>query len=182
MRGTLSDSDNSRGIALCSAVYKIIDDAIIYKYDSELRTSALQFAYKQDHSTIMCTSIFQEVVSHYNHNGSNAYACLVDASKAFDRINFGKLFQTVLKHKLPGTILRLLLDAYTRQQSFVKWGQRFSDVIFMQNGVRRGWVLSATLFCIYMDELISILESSGIGCYILAKNITAIYHVVMISN
>ena len=81
----------------------------------------------------MCTSIFQEVANYYNHNGSNVYACLVDASKAFDRINYSKLFQTVLKRKLPGTIIRLLFDSYTRQQSFVKWGQEFSGVIYMQN-------------------------------------------------
>ena len=114
----------------------------------------------------MCTSIFQEVVNYYNHNGSNVYACLVDASKAFDRINYSKLFQAILQCKLPGTIIRLLLDSYTRQQSFVKWGQEFSDVIYMQNGVKQGNVLPATLFCIYMDELISRLEHSGIGCYI----------------
>ena len=36
----------------------------------------------------------------------------------------------------------------------------------MQNGVKQGGVLSATLFCIYMDELISRLEHSGIGYYI----------------
>ena len=166
VRGSLSDSDNYRGIALCSAICKIVHYAIIYKYGSELHTSSLQFAYKQDHSTIMCTSIFQEVVNYYNHNGSNVYACLVDVSKAFDRINYSKLFQTVLKRKLPGTIIRLLFDSYTRQQSFVKWGQEFSDVIYMQNGVKQGVVLSATLFCIYMDELISRLVHSGIGCYI----------------
>ena len=34
--------------------------AIIYKYGTELYASALQFAYKQEHSTIMCTSIFQD--------------------------------------------------------------------------------------------------------------------------
>ena len=38
--------------------------------------------------------------------------------------------------------------------------------IYMPNGVKQGGVLSATLFCIYMDELISRLEHSGIGCYI----------------
>ena len=36
----------------------------------------------------------------------------------------------------------------------------------MQNGWIEGGVLSATIFCIYMDELISRLERSGIGCYI----------------
>ena len=36
----------------------------------------------------------------------------------------------------------------------------------MQNGVKQGGVLSATLFCIYVDELISRLEHLGISCYI----------------
>ena len=133
---------------------QIIDYAIVHKYGGELHTSALQFAYKQNHSTIMCTSIFQEVVNYYNRNGSNVYACLVDASKASDRINYSKLFQTILKRNLPGTIIRLFFDSYTRQQSFVKWGQEFSNVIYMHNGVKQGGVLSATLFCIYMDELL----------------------------
>ena len=114
----------------------------------------------------MCTSIFQEVVNYYNRNGSNVYACLVDASKAFDRIKYSKLLQTILKRNLPGTIIRLLFDSYTRQQSFAKWGQEFSNVIYMHNGVKQGGVLSATMFCIYMDELLSRLERSGIGCHI----------------
>ena len=39
-------------------------------------------------------------------------------------------------------------------------------LIYMQNGVKKCGVLSATLFCIYMDELISRLEHSGISYYI----------------
>ena len=95
----------------------------------------------------MCTSIFQEVVNYYNRN---VCACLVDASKAFDRNKYSKLFQTLLKRNLPGTIVRLLSDSYTRQQSFAKWGQEFSNVIYIHSGVKQGGVPSATRFCIYM--------------------------------
>ena len=45
VRGSLSDSDNYRGIALCSAICKIVYYAIIYKYGSELHTSSLQVAF-----------------------------------------------------------------------------------------------------------------------------------------
>ena len=38
--------------------------------------------------------------------------------------------------------------------------------MYMQNGVKQCGVLSATLFCIYMDELIWRLGHSGISCYI----------------
>ena len=105
-------------------------------------------------------------MNYYNRNGSNVYACLVDANKAFDRTKYSKMFQTILKGTLPVTTIRLLFDSYTRQQSFIKWGQEFSNVICMHNGVKQGGVFCATLSCIYMDKLLSRLERSGIGCYI----------------
>ena len=70
VRGSLSDCDNYKGIALCSPICKVIDYVTIYKYGNELHTSPMQFACKQDHSTIMWTSIFQEVINYYNRNGS----------------------------------------------------------------------------------------------------------------
>ena len=42
----------------------------------------------------------------------------------------------------------------------------------MQNGVKQGGVLSATFFCIYMNNVISGLERSSIG---LAMNIAVKY-------
>ena len=37
---------------------------------------------------------------------------------------------------------------------------------WMENGVKQGGVLSSILFCVYFDELLKRLESSGMGCYI----------------
>ena len=44
-------------------------------------TSEIQFAFKEKHSTNMCTTIIKEVTSHYNANGSNVYMCMLDATK-----------------------------------------------------------------------------------------------------
>ena len=41
-----------------------------------------------------------------------------------------------------------------------------SNAIHMVNGVKQGGVLSLILFCVYFDELLKRLESSGMGCYI----------------
>ena len=40
--------------------------------------------------------------------------CIVvlDASKAFDRVHYGKLFRILLSKKLPILIIRLILDSY----------------------------------------------------------------------
>ena len=55
-------------------------------------TSDLQFAYKQNHSTSMCTLTLKEVVKYYTSRQGQVYCCLLDASKAFDRVRFDKLF------------------------------------------------------------------------------------------
>ena len=61
MKGDSCSDSNYRGIALCSALCKIIDIIILDKYLDRLITSDLQFAFKKEHSTNMCTSILKEV-------------------------------------------------------------------------------------------------------------------------
>ena len=49
----------------------------------------------------MCTLIYKEIINQYINNGSDVYSCLLDASKAFDRVHCGKLFRILLSKKLP---------------------------------------------------------------------------------
>ena len=57
----------------------------------------------------MCTALVREVVSYYNGR-KNVYACLLDATKAFDCVRYDKLFELLLKKDIPGTVMRLLRD------------------------------------------------------------------------
>ena len=41
--------------------------------------------------------------------------CLLDATKAFDCVRYDKRFELLLKNDIPGIVIRLLLDSYTRQ-------------------------------------------------------------------
>ena len=93
-------------------------------------------------------------------------ACSLDATKAFDRVNYVKLFNLLLERNLPGVIIRLLFDSYSRQFVYTRWNSALSDPIPMENGVKQGGVLSPILFCIYFDELFKRIERTGIGCHI----------------
>ena len=126
-RGDLLASDNYRGIALCSALSKVIDHIIQQRHSDDLKTTHLQLAYKKQHSTTMCTAMIIEVVARYISNGSFVYGCLLDATKAFDRVNNGK--------------------SYSRQYVFTRWNNILSNATHMENGVKQGGVLSSTLFC-----------------------------------
>ena len=63
---------------------------------------------------------------------------------------------------LPGVVLRLLFDIYSRQFVYTRWNGELSQPISMENGVKQGGVLSPILFCIYMDELITRLRNTGV--------------------
>ena len=51
-----------------------------------------------------------EIIDYYNFNKSDVGVLLLDASKAFDRVNYCKLFNELLKRNISPVLLRLLLD------------------------------------------------------------------------
>ncbi len=165
-RGSMIKSDNYRGIGLCSSIVKVMDIIMYNSSDGTLNTSGLQFAYKSEHSTTMCTAMMKEVVRHYKKNGSQVYCCLLDASKAFDRIRLDKLFKILLDRKFPAGYIKFLMNSYVNQDIRVKWGNNLSHSFKGINGVRQGGVISPILFTVYIDILIERLEKCNAGCWI----------------
>ena len=131
----MSNSDNYRGISLFNSICKLFDYVIIDLCGDTLSTSDMQFGFKAQHSTTMCTVILKEVISHYIEGNSNVYVCLLDASKAFDKIHYGKLFSMLLSKNIPNKILRLIVNSYIRQQARVSWDNHFSKYFKLSNGV-----------------------------------------------
>ena len=140
----------------------------IPKDAKSLTSSDAQFAYSTQHLAMLCSVVYLETLQHYRNNDSQVFSCLLDASKAFDRIHYGKLFNMLIDRNLPAFIIRVLFDSYSRQQSRAMWNSCYTDYFCMSNGVKQGSVLSPTLFTIYMyiDKLLIILKYSGFGCKI----------------
>ena len=158
-------SDNYRAITLSSILGKLMDTIIMDKESQHLLTSKLQFGFKRGVSTSLCTCLVQETVSYYVSNNTNVYGLLLDASKAFDRVNIIKLFKVMLSKKVCPMICRLLLNMYVTQKLRVQWDGILSDSFGVTNGVKQGGVISPILFCIYLDGLLVKLEENGMGCY-----------------
>ncbi len=105
------------------------------------------------------------------NRGSAIYSCMLDASKAFDRLRYDKLFQLLIKQDFPPIVIRALLDMYTRQEAWTGWNNHYSEYFGVHNGIRQGGIISPLLYTVYADELI---ELEGIGCHIGSK-----YYVVI---
>ena len=69
-----------------SGIYgKILDNIILSVQQEELKTSDLQFGYKSESSTIMCSTMVIETIQYFTACHSRIYVLYMDASKAFDR-------------------------------------------------------------------------------------------------
>ena len=161
-----TNSDNYRPIALAPNLSKVLERTIFLSYQKFFSSSDLQFGFKAGYSTDLCTGTLKCVVSRYINKGSSVFGCLLDASKAFDRVDHAILFRKLLARKLPRPIVRFLLHWYASQKAFVSWNSVNSIGFSVSNGVRQGGVLSPILFAVYMDELLIRLSNAGVGCYI----------------
>ena len=161
---SLSDGNNYRSITLGSIICKIFDLIVLEKEGIKLDTSSLQFGYKEHSSTVHCTFTLLETISYYKSRGSNVYLTLLDATKAFDKVHYGKLFKLLIDRQVSPIILRLLFKMYVQQEMRVKWSGSLSDKFNVSNGVKQGGILSPILFAVYMDVLLCRLKNSGFGC------------------
>ena len=96
-------SENYRGIAISSVLGKVLDLLVI---NTQLvNSSQYQFGFKKGSSTSHCTFVVDECIYYFTSNESSVYCILLDASKAFARVHFVKLFKTLLRKGLCLTIL-----------------------------------------------------------------------------
>ena len=86
--------------------------------------------------------------------------------KAFDMVKHSLLFNKLIERNVPPIFIRLLIVMYLSQEAKVKWDGCLSKSFSITNGVKQGAVLSAVLFCVYIDDLIKKLRKEGNGCWI----------------
>jgi len=85
----------------------------------------------------MCTFVLKETVAYYTSYNTTVYCCLLDATKAFDRISHTKLFDVLVERGFPAVIVRFMMNAYLSQFLNVRWSSHKSDSFRVCNGVNR---------------------------------------------
>jgi Reverse transcriptase (RNA-dependent DNA polymerase) len=114
-----------------------LDLIVLHRYSDSLESCDLQFGFKRNRSTAMCTMIVKEAISLYTNSDSTVHCAFLDSSKAFDRI-----FRLLLNRHVPPHVIRLLLNMYTGQQVRVLWNGVSSCTFSVSNGVKQGAIIS----------------------------------------
>ena len=112
------------------------------KCEDYLSTCSNQFGFKKGHSTDLCIYALKEYIEYYKNRNTSVFVTMLDASKAFDRVNFWLLFQKLLSRNVPLFIVRILAMWYTHQKMCIRWGNAISPSFTVSNGVKQGGIVT----------------------------------------
>lgn len=169
LKSHLKNPDNTssyRAIVGSSLILKLFEKTIMVIWGGYLTTDTLQFGFKAGTSTMQCSWLFHEVVTHYLRHGSHPIVTVLDCSRAFDLCNYDKIFTAILDRGVPPTVVRAMMYSYTDQQAYMRWGRARSETFSVQNRTGQGKIMSLTLWSVYMDPLLTRLREVGLGCHI----------------
>ena len=87
----------------------------------------------------ICSKVFESILLLRSSNmlSSSVFICYMDASKAFDRVNYNKLVDMLHKRKVPTYLKQILYYWYNNQEIKIKWYKTILEPFKVTNGVRR---------------------------------------------
>ena len=89
--------------------------------------------------------------------------CMLDASKAFDKVNLLLLFNKLRLKWMCPLLLLFIINMYISQNIRVKWNDCISHEYTVSGGVKQGGVMSPLLFNLYVQDFIECLDRKYIG-------------------
>jgi len=106
-----------------------------------------------------------EVLHFYRDHGSDMTVCFLDASKAFDHVDYSILFRKLINRNV-FTVTAAVLVYTPIWSCFVGRCFFLMFLISIMVSDTQVGVLSPFLFAVYIDDLTSNLQMANVGCYI----------------
>ena len=135
---SLASSDNYRSISLNSLICKLMELILLELLQKLIDTNALQFGFKEQHSTVLCSFALSETIQYYRNHDSNVFALFSDSTKAFDLVKHDKLFDCLIKRNLCSVLVRFIMVMYLDCKCMIQWDGHLSDKFNLSNGVKQG--------------------------------------------
>ena len=103
----------------------------------------------------------------------NIYFCFIDYAKAFDCVDYNKLWKILQEMGIPDNQTCLLRNLYAGQEATVTTGRGTKDWFQIRKGARQGCILSPCLSNLYAEYIMrnAGLEEAQAGIKIAGRNI-----------
>ena len=153
-KGTLQLCQNYRTISLISHLSKVMLKVILnrLKPQAEEIIAEEQAGFRAGRSTTEQIFNLRILCEKYLQHQQNLYHVFIDLKKAFDRVWHAALWATMGKYNISANLVRTIEQLYDKATSAVQMNGSIGEWFRTTVGVRKGCLLSSTLFNIFLSD------------------------------
>jgi hypothetical protein len=160
-----SSTNNIRPITLSDTIAIIYECYILSVIEQQFQEHELQFGFRKNYSVNHAMFTLRETILSYRAKSKPVYACFLDFSKAFDKINRWILLNKMKKFLDDDHWLSIYLYYLKSSIIITNRGER-SNPMVTTLGCKQGGPMSPKLFSIYVNEMIEIISTTSNICSI----------------
>lgn len=158
--------DNLRPVAVSDCISNMFESVILERLTSQIPDKDKQFGFKPESSCHHAMFVLRQAVKAAKYENKKVFACAIDVSKAFDRVNRDHLWLKLIKYEVDAPFVLSLRAYYNEALMLVLNNEECSSAFRTTVGVRQGGVVSPKLFSVYMDELVDLITNCESGTFI----------------
>lgn len=156
-KGSLTEFDNYRGIAVGSVLPKILSMILNTRgnnwAEANNKRAVGQFGFRQGKSTLDAAFILRHTLEVYQSRKKPVYCAFIDFRKAYDSVNRNILWSCLERMGLHGNYMSTLKNMYREVRMRVRVGNSISEAFLAEAGVKQGDNLSPLLFGLFIDQV-----------------------------
>jgi hypothetical protein len=159
----MDDIGNVRPICVGETLASVLEGYFLHIIVSKYNENSKQFGFRPNYSCSHAMFCLNELIQSKRREGKTIYACFLDYTKAFDKLNRTKLLLK-LHEIIPSDIWIMIKIYYDLSYIVVVLKNQRSQAIKTTIGVKQGGKMSPKLYSIYANGMIDEAEKSGKLC------------------
>jgi len=154
--------DSHRGVAVSSVLYKLLATIMTTRLQEYLELLGLlhdhQNLFRRGRSCQQLIFSMLEIISLRWQGGQATYVAFVDLVKAYDSVEWARLWCVLWQHGIRGNFLRVLRELYMGSRAGLRTSTGETIFRLVTRGLKQGCPLSCLLFAIFINSIIIELE------------------------
>ena len=163
--GDATDPANQRPISLLNSDYKLFAKYLNEHYVQqhlELCIPPQQLCSVKGRSIHDGLILIRDIIEYNRAKDGHALIVALDQKKAFDMVDHEVLFQALSHLGFSNQIVNLVRMLYKGNHTRIKVNGELSDTLYINRGVRQGCPLSASLYVVYLQIFLNVLNGGGL--------------------